>query len=137
MLASEEGHCSVELVHNIGIPHSCLCVCVCVCLCVCVCVGCVCMCACVRARAHARFFKYIYSPCTLHYHAATLHALFTHYMLFLSILYTFNILLSIYCALVIVPDYCVCVHACVRVCVGLGVRTCACVCVSSKCGSCV
>jgi len=51
------------------------------------------------------FIKYIYFPCMLHCHAAILHALFTNYMLFLSILYTFNILLSIYCALVIVPYY--------------------------------
>jgi len=40
MLASEEGHYSVELVDNTGILHSC-----CVCVCVCVCA---------RARACAR-----------------------------------------------------------------------------------
>jgi len=43
MLASEEGHYSVELVDNTGILHSC-----CVCVCVCVCA---------RARAHARVLK--------------------------------------------------------------------------------
>jgi len=85
-----------------------------VCMCGCVCVGVfmygcvgvgVCMgvyvwvCVCVG-------FLYIYFPCMLHYHGIILHALFTDYMLCLSIIYTFNIQLSIYCALV-VPDYCV------------------------------
>jgi len=51
------------------------------------------------------YIKYMYFPCMLHCHAAILHALFTNYMLFFSKPYTFNILLSIYCALVIVPYY--------------------------------
>ena len=48
----------------------------------------------------------------LHYHAVILHALFTDYMLLLSILYTFNILFYVYVVCV-----CVCVVWCVCVCV--------------------
>ena len=57
-------------------------------LCLLLCGGCVCYCM-------VFFIKYINFPCMLHCHAAILHALFTNYMLFISILYTFNILLSI------------------------------------------
>jgi len=41
------------------------------------------------------FLKYIF-PCMIHYHGVILHALFTDYILFLSILYTSNILLEYY-----------------------------------------
>jgi len=71
-------------------------------LCVCVWLVCV-LCMCV-------LIVYIFSrlrsifPCMLHYNKLILHSLFRDYILFLSILYIFNILFSIYCALVIVPD---------------------------------
>ena len=55
----------------------------------------------------AFFLIRLYFPaCSITMQQYSTHCL-QFYMLFLSILYTFNILLSIYCALVVVPDYCV------------------------------